>query len=273
MPSYVITGVSRGLGYEFLRQYSSEPESLVIGLVRNKAETDKKVSEDPDLKTRSNIHILQADITDYNALKQAAADTAKFTGGSVDCLIANAGYVPKFDAVDGIGDLGDSPEELTKTMRDLFEINVLGNIHFFNLFMPLILKGEVKKVITITSGYGDIEITKNFDLEASPLYSVSKAAANMVIAKFSAQYKKDGILFLSVCPGVAEVGHFSGLTERQQQRVGAVAAKFMEYAPHWKGPQTPEQSVAAVRSVIANASIEKGNGGDYVSHFGNKQWL
>jgi hypothetical protein len=63
------------------------------------------------------------------------------------------------------------------------------------------------------------------------------------------------------------------VTERQQQRVGAVAAKFMEYAPHWKGPETPEQSVAAVRSVIANASIEKGNGGDYVSHFGNKQWL
>jgi NAD(P)-dependent dehydrogenase (short-subunit alcohol dehydrogenase family) len=166
--------------------------------------------------------------------QQAAADTAKITGGSVDCLIANAGYVPKFDVVDGIGDLyapppgsrfvattcktdmdnnrGDSPEELTKTMRDLFEINVLGNIHFFNLFMPLILKGEVKKVITITSGYGDIEITKNFDLEAAPLYSVSKAAANMVIAKFSAQYKKDGILFLSVCPGVAEVGHFSGRT-------------------------------------------------------------
>ena len=29
----------------------------------------QKVLEDPDLKERSNIHILQADVTDYNALQ------------------------------------------------------------------------------------------------------------------------------------------------------------------------------------------------------------
>jgi hypothetical protein len=28
-----------------------------------------------------------------------------------------------------------------------------------------------------------------------------------------------------------------------------------------------------VRKVIDNASIEKGNGGDFLSHLGNKQWL
>lgn len=50
-------------------------------------------------------------------------------------------------------------------------------------------------------------------------------------------------------------------------------ARFAEYAPHFKGPITPEQSVTAVKSVIANASIEKGNGGDFISHLGNKQWL
>jgi hypothetical protein len=50
-------------------------------------------------------------------------------------------------------------------------------------------------------------------------------------------------------------------------------AKFKAYAPHFTGPETPEQSVSALRSVIANASIEKGNGGDFLSHFGTKQWL
>lgn len=50
-------------------------------------------------------------------------------------------------------------------------------------------------------------------------------------------------------------------------------AKFVEYAPHFKGADTPEQSVAALRSVIANVSVEKGNGGDFLSHYGNKQWL
>lgn len=30
----------------------------------------------------------------------------------------------------------------------------------------------------------------------------------MIIAKYSAQYKKEGVLFLAVCPGMVEVGHY-----------------------------------------------------------------
>ncbi|KAI4861822.1 hypothetical protein F4820DRAFT_451600 [Hypoxylon rubiginosum] len=101
MPSYVITGVSKGLGYEFLRQISANPSNTVIGIVRDKPTTIKKVSE--ELQGRSNIHILQADILDYDALKGAVEDTAKITGGSLDYLIANAGYVSQFDAYDPIG--------------------------------------------------------------------------------------------------------------------------------------------------------------------------
>jgi short-subunit dehydrogenase len=88
MPSYVVTGVSRGLGvsftcplpsrsksvfyyqYEFLRQLSSDPENTVIGLVRDKPATDKKLPE--ELKGQlSKVHILQADITDYDTLKMS----------------------------------------------------------------------------------------------------------------------------------------------------------------------------------------------------------
>jgi hypothetical protein len=39
----------------------------VIGLVRDKPRADKKVSQ--LLSGRSNIHILQADLTDYQALQ------------------------------------------------------------------------------------------------------------------------------------------------------------------------------------------------------------
>lgn len=42
-------------------------------------------------------------------------------------------------------------EQFTKVMRT----NVLSNIHLFNSFMPQVLKGKVKKVITISSGIGD----------------------------------------------------------------------------------------------------------------------
>lgn len=89
------------------------------------------------------------------------------------------------------------------------DTNVLSTIHLYNLFMPQILKGKVKKVISITSGMGDMDWVRDYDLETSALYGASKAALNMIVAKFSAQYKKDGVLFLSICPGMVEVGHFN----------------------------------------------------------------
>ena len=49
--------------------------------------------------------------------------------------------------------------------------------------------------------------------------------------------------------------------------------KLLAYAPHFKGPISPEESVRHVRSTWEKASIEGGFGGAFVSHFGNKQWV
>lgn len=84
MPSYVVTGANRGLGvsphhhpgwvqqltrekFEFVRQYSADSKNIVVGLVRDKAAAEKKYSA--ELSGRSNVHLLQADVTDYDALK------------------------------------------------------------------------------------------------------------------------------------------------------------------------------------------------------------
>lgn len=273
MATYVITGVSRGIGYEMLRQLSSDPASTFVGLVRDKATTDAKIAADADISARTNIHILQADVTDYDALKQAAADTEKITGGKVDYLIGNAGLVSQLDAFGPIGDLAANPKELEETMKTLFAVNVIGNVHLYNLFLPLILAGTAKKVIVLTSGFADLDFTNKYDLEPAALYSSSKAAMNMINGKFSAQYKKDGVLFLSICPGVVEVGHYAKATPEQLQGLGGMMGKFMEYAPHFAGADSPEVAVKALRGVWEGASIEKGNGGDFVSHYGTKTWL
>lgn len=49
--------------------------------------------------------------------------------------------------------------------------------------------------------------------------------------------------------------------------------KFQAYAPHFKGPMSPEESVKAVTSVFEKASVANGDGGSFVSHFGTKQWI
>ncbi len=202
---------------------------------------------------------------------------------------------------------GENPKGLEEHLHKLIDTNVTGNIHFYNLFMPLVLKGKVKKVICISSGMADLEICNSLELETGSLYSLSKGAMNVVTAKFNAQYKKDGVLFLSICPGMVDVGNINPaertnnpplpppfprslvsfikiqsdqsdefsctVTPHQLAGLQSMLGKFMQYAPHFKGPATPEVFIRAVINVWENASIEKGDGGAYLSHLGNKQWL
>lgn len=53
---------------------------------------------------------------------------------------------------------------------------------------------------------------------------------------------------------------------------GPTIAAFMQYAPHFTGPITPEESVKLCMQVVDEATVES-MGGEFVSQFGNKQWL
>jgi NAD(P)-dependent dehydrogenase (short-subunit alcohol dehydrogenase family) len=114
--------------------------------------------------------------------------------------------IPKWSFYDPFSVLGQDPERLTQELNTLFTTNVVGQIHLINLFMPLILKGSVKKVITISSGMADPELAAKYNLYENAPYSISKAAVNMAVAKFQAEYNDRGVLFLAVCPGPVDTG-------------------------------------------------------------------
>jgi NAD(P)-dependent dehydrogenase (short-subunit alcohol dehydrogenase family) len=90
----------------------------------------------------------------------------------------------------------------------LYKTNVIGNIHLFTLFTPLVLKGTVKKVIHISSGHADPKWIVNLPITTSSGYALAKAATNIVTSKFAAQYGKgkDGVLFINICPGFTDTG-------------------------------------------------------------------
>lgn len=89
---------------------------------------------------------------------------------------------------------------------DHFRTNVIGPIHLFNAFVPLLRRGSAKKAIALSSGVGDLDFISQLDFDVSPSYGISKAALNMAVAKFSAQYRKEGILFMSISPGFVDTG-------------------------------------------------------------------
>ncbi|KAL4815437.1 hypothetical protein BDW67DRAFT_191505 [Aspergillus spinulosporus] len=270
MSSYAITGASRGIGWAFLSNLSSNPDNTVIALVRNKAGTEKRVAE--ELNGRTNIHVVQADLNVYRTLEAAAAETSEITGGGLDYLIANAAYLTKYDHFESLNTLGKDPIALEEKLLTNFRTNTVAQIHLFNLFIPLILRGTAKKVIAISSGHADFELVSKVNLATAPAYAISKVALNMAVAKFSAQFSDDGVLFLSVCPGVVDTGIFEQLTEDELAGVEVILKKFHEYSPTFNGPRQPADSVKDVLNVIHNATVEK-NAGGFLSHKGNRTWF
>jgi Dehydrogenases with different specificities (related to short-chain alcohol dehydrogenases) len=164
---------------------------------------------------------------------------------------------------------GQQPEALEENLIKCFKINTVSNIHLFNLFMPLIMKGEVKKVIAISSGHASLDAISNLRIEVASLYTISKAGLNAAVAKFSAQYAKDGVLFMSICPGMVDTGHFANgmfefvlifcwtrqsdlllATEEQLKGLAGMLGAFARYAPNFKGPSPPETAVQDLVSVM-----------------------
>ncbi|UPK92050.1 hypothetical protein LCI18_002985 [Fusarium solani-melongenae] len=266
MPTFLVTGASRGLGFAFLKELSADRENLVVGLVRNKLSTQRKIAE--ELGSPDNIRIVEADITNYEVLKESVQEISKLTSGVIDYIIANAALIPSWSAWDAVDVLAQNPELLEKDIIDSIKVNVVGNLHLFNLYMPLVLNGRAKKVIAISSGMSDIEFIRQFEIEPAAPYAVSKAGVNVVIAKFAARYAKDGVLFMSICPGSVNT-----VTEEKTQKALRLASKFVDYAPNFQGPSSPEDSAKAVLGVMFEASLEKGDSGSFVSRYGNKQWM
>ncbi|KAH9905834.1 NAD(P)-binding protein [Xylariomycetidae sp. FL2044] len=274
MPSYVVTGANRGIGFGFLEVLSADPSNTVIGMARDKKAAEVKVAN--ELPGRTNIHFVQGDLSDYKSLKRAAEETAEITGGSLDCLIANATW---FGANDwkSISDFSVNPEFMEEDMVTSFRVGVVGNIHLVNFFLPLIRRGTLKKVIGISSARGDLEWVRLGDM-IGPSYGMQKASLNMAFAKFANEHGKghEGILFMTLSPGVVDTAASSAekLTESDKKRHQDFFALISTLVPpEFKGPISPVTSATLCMEVINKSSVERGDGGSFVSHHGNRDWF
>ncbi|KAJ7361115.1 hypothetical protein DFH08DRAFT_911004 [Mycena albidolilacea] len=222
MSSYVVTGAARGIGLEFVRQLSADSNNTVFALVRNKG----TATELNDL-SRNNIIL-------------AANEVSKATNGKLDYLISNAGKTNHPGLT--IDQLSNSSSiSLLVLLFSWFKTNTIGAVHCTNAFLPLLKNGSVKKVICISSGLGDSDVTVATQAVGEPSYSISKAALNMVVAKYAAQYKADGFTFLALSPGMVKTSMLP-------------TARF---APDFKGPITPEKSVKMQLEVINRWTVEE----------------
>ncbi|KAJ7665063.1 hypothetical protein DFH06DRAFT_1390325 [Mycena polygramma] len=265
MSSYIVTGASRGIGLEFVNQLSANEKNTIFAIVRNKT-----TATHLNKLSRKNVTVLEADVTNAQALKLAAAAVSNATGGKLDFLINNAG-MSTFPGltIDGF----PTPEAVEADLIENFKQNTISIVHCTNAFLPLLKNGSAKKVITLSTGLADPDFTVLGEAVGQVGYSVAKAALNMVVAKYAAKYKADGFVFLAISPGVVDTsatatGPPSAGTLEEMKLLAPSIAKV---APHFKGPISTEESVKMQLEVINKWTVE--DTGAFVSQFGNKQWI
>ncbi|KAK9767872.1 hypothetical protein K7432_001935 [Basidiobolus ranarum] len=214
MTTYVITGASRGLGLEFVTQILNNEEAKVYACCRNPSSAKELNQLKSTFEDRLSIHKL--DVNDEESIKAGAEEISTVASNGIDVLINNAG-------------VGSDAPGLTKTskavLESMFSTNVSGPMLVAQQFIPLLEKGNQKKIINIGSILGSIAL--NISMLPQMGYAVTKTALNMLTTCFAKELSDKGFVVISIHPGWV------------QTDLGGEDA-----------PVTPKQSISGMMKVI-----------------------
>jgi len=221
---YKIAGASRGIGLQFVIDLLARGET-VIALARD-PHNSKGLQE---IKNNPQLLILKADITDAATLNIAAEETSKFTGGRLDVLINNAMYQNKDLLYHTLFDF-PSPDILTEDLTTSFSTHVVGPVLTTNAFLPLLRKGQLKKVISLTTGLAIPEMALASSMPKLTSYTITKCALEMVNVKYAVALKEEGFIFLAISPGVVNTAT-APPTEAQMKEIAKLMTAFKSKYP------------------------------------------
>ena len=177
MPTILITGAGRGLGFELARQYAQDGWR-VIGTVRNAA-AEKELA-------KLGAQAVTLDVTNTAQTKQLSSQV---NGLPIDVLFCNAGIIGKRGMALGSFDYA----EWEKVLR----VNVLGVAAVIEALIDNVAASERKTVAVMSSRLGSINETSGMTLP----YGTSKAALNMLAKGLAATLAPRGVIVVAVSPG------------------------------------------------------------------------
>ena len=184
MPTVMITGASRGLGFEFASQYAAEGWH-VIACCRKPENAAGLENLAP--ATRDKVSVVAMDVADDDGVRNAARTLKEVP---VDVLINSAGIA---------GVPGQSTGQIDyASWARVFDVNTMGPLRVLEAFTDNLARSERRLVVTITSGMGSL--ADNTSGGSIP-YRSSKAAVNMVMRSAAIDLVPRRITCVLINPG------------------------------------------------------------------------
>ena len=184
MPSILITGANRGLGFEFARQYLADGWQVYAACRDpNSASELRRLTDASGHKVR----ILALDVTDLASVKAAAAE---LVGQAIGLLLNNAGVMGARGQTIGNIDY--------EAWAKVLDVNTMGPMRVSEAFVDHVARSERKLIVTLTSGMGSLADNTS---GGSIAYRSSKSGVNMVMRSLAIDLAPRGITCVVVNPG------------------------------------------------------------------------
>jgi NAD(P)-dependent dehydrogenase (short-subunit alcohol dehydrogenase family) len=233
MAYVAVTGSSRGIGLEFVRQYARRGDT-VFATCRNPDQAQQLQA-----LTRENPRQVVPMALDVSCEEQirAAANRIADQAGRLDILVNNAGcFAPGEEGLDTLD---------ADSMLYVYHVNAVGPALMCKHLRPLLAKGHNPRVIHLTSGAG---LLGRGELSPGRQYSygATKAALNKIIRSLAGDLRAEGILCCGMAPGFVATDMTAG----------------SDRTP----PLTPEESVSGMIETIDGLALAQT--GEFYSHAG-----
>lgn len=190
VPTVLITGANRGIGFEFVKQYTAKGWK-VIATCRT---PDKEANLAAFAAENDNVVIEQIDVTRNDMIDKVAK---KYEEQPIDVLINNAGHTMTNDMfMQQI--FGQLNYELAE---EYFRTNSLGPLKMAEAFADSVAKSRHKKIVSISSLLGSVTLRSGPGMY---FYSMSKAALNIGQSQVAKDIKHKGLIVALLSPGLVD---------------------------------------------------------------------
>ncbi|KAG1747431.1 NAD(P)-binding protein [Suillus lakei] len=226
--TWVITGASRGIGLELVKQLLTSPDAVVFATCRSPQSATSLLALGDSDSTNGTLHIIRMDVTDEASIVSAKDEVAGILQGrGLDYLINNAGVAPQDDRTTAL-----NINDLLSTVL----VNVAGPALVTRTFIPLIEQGDRQVIVNVSSALASI--STDWGREHTS-YSISKYGLNMLTYKLAKE--RPDLTPLLVDPGwvKTDMGGSNASLEPHESVAGIIhvvknvtakdAGRFLDY--------------------------------------------
>lgn len=186
----IVTGASRGIGYELVKFLSNTADNTVIAVSRNTQKLEQLKVDCLVQNKSANVIIISCDLSDKQAVEKLVRDIQKQVV-SVDILINNAGAIVNKPFVE------ITPDDLDY----VYKVNVFSIIWLIQGLLPVFSQKQRSHVVNISSMGGFQGSAKFAGLSA---YSSSKAALACLTECLAEEYKELNTAFNCLAIGATQ---------------------------------------------------------------------